>query len=89
MDQIIEVVGHSPSESVHHKVHMFFHYLHLCNNVGWGRISDGWTARVLSFWFAWGVTTLRPLLVSSLSTGTFLVLLLSLMPPVPLTQLLF
>ena len=89
MDQIVEVARHFPSESVHHKVHSFFHHLHLCNNVGWSRISDGWTARVLSFWSAWGVTTLRPLLVSSFNTGTFLVLLLSVMPRVPLTQLLF
>ena len=89
MDQIVEVTGHSPSESIHHKVHLFFHHLHLCNNLGWSRISDGWTARVLSFWFAWGITTLQPLLISSFSTGTFLVLLLNVVPRVPMTRLLF
>ena len=89
MDQIIEVTGHSPSENVHNKVNLFFHHLHLCKNVGWGRINDGWTAHVLSFWFAWGVTTFRPFLVSSFSIGTFLVLLLSVVLCVPLTQLLF
>ena len=89
MDQIVEVTGHSPSESIHHKVHLFFHHLHLCNNLGWSRISDGWTARVLSFWSAWGVTTLQPLLISSFNTGTFLVLLLNVVPHIPMTQLLF
>ena len=74
---------------VNHKVHLFFHHLHLCNNMGWSRISDGWTACVLSFWSTWGVTTLWPLLISLFSTGTFLVLLLSVVPHIPLTQLLF
>ena len=89
MDQIVEVARHSPFESIHHKVHSFFHHLYLYNNVGQSRISDGWTTHVLSFWSAWGVTTLRPLLVSSFSTGTFLVLLLSVMALIPLMQLLF
>ena len=89
VDQVIEVTGHSPSKSVHHKVHLFLLYLHLCNHVRWSRICDRWTAHVLSFWSTWGVATFQPLLVPSLSTGTFLVFLLSVMPCVLLTQLLF
>ena len=64
------------------------HHLHLCNNLGWSYISDVWMAHVLLFWSTWSVTTLRSFLVSSFSIGTFLVLP-SVVPWVPLTQLLF
>ena len=89
MDQVIEVARHSSSEGVHRKVHPFFHHLHLCDNVRWCHICDGRAAHILPFWFAQGVNTFQPLLISSLSTGAFLVLLLSVMPCVLLTQLLF
>ena len=89
MDQIVEVAGYSPSESIHHKVYPFFYHLHLCNNVKWNHIGNKWTTRILLFWFAWDTTTLWPLLISSFSTGTFLVLLLSAVSRILLTQLLF
>ena len=82
MDQVIEVIKHLSFEGVHHEVHLFLHHLHLCDYLRWSRICDGWTARVLSFWSAWGVATFRLFLVLSLSVGTFLVLLLSVMPRV-------
>ena len=89
MDQVIKVAKYSSSEGIHHQVHTFPHHLHLCDNVGWSHICDRWTTHVLSFWPARGIATFRPLLVSSLSAGAFLVLLLSVMSCVPLTQLLF
>ena len=79
MDQIIKVAGHPSFEGIHHDIRMFHHRLHLCDNVGWSYISDGWMARILSLWSTWGITTFRPLLVSSLGTSTFLVLLLNAM----------
>ena len=89
VDQIVEVTRHFFLERIHHKVHPFLHHLHLRDNVGCSRVSDGWTAYVLPFQSTGGITTLWPLLVSSLSVDTFLVLLLSVMPYIPLTQLLF
>ena len=77
VDQIIKVVRHLSYEGVHHDVYLFLHRLHLLNNVGWSHISDRWTTHILSLWSAWGITTFRPLLVSSLGTSTFLVLLLN------------
>ena len=88
MDQIIKVAKHLPFKVVHHKVHPFLHHLHLYDHVKWSHIYDRWTALVLSLWSAWGVATFWPFLVSSLSAGAFLVLLLSVMPYVLLTQLL-
>ena len=84
MDQIVEVIGHFSPERVHYKVHLFFHHLHLYDDVGWSRNSDGWTAHVLSFQSARGVTTLWPVLIPSFSIGTFLVFLLGTYPHVPL-----
>ena len=57
MEQVIEVARHPSLEGIHHKVHLFLHHLHLYNYVRWSYICDGWTARVLSFWSAWGVAT--------------------------------
>ena len=76
MDQIIEVAGHSSFEGVHHKVYLFLHHLHLYDNVKGSCVCSGRTAHVLSLQSAWGFTTFRLLLVSPLSTGTFLVFLL-------------
>ena len=89
MDQVIEVTGHPSSKGIHHEVHLFLHHLHLYDNVRWSHICDGWMARVLSLWSAWGIATFRPFLVPSLSAGAFLVLLLSVKPRVLLAQLLF
>ena len=66
MDQIVDIVGHSSFEGVHHMVHPFLHHLHLYDNVRRSRVCDGRVAYVLSFWSAWGIATLWPLLVSSL-----------------------
>ena len=79
MDQVIKVIKHLSFEGVHHEVHLFLHHLHLCDYLRWSRICDGWTARVLSFWSAWGIATFRLFLVLSLSVGAFLVLFLSVM----------
>ena len=89
MDQVIEVARYSSSEGVHHQVHPFLHHLHLCDNVGWSYICDRRTTHILSFWSTKSFASFWPLLVSSLSTGAFLVLLLSVMPCVLLTQSLF
>ena len=85
MDQVIEVARYSPSEGVHHQVHPFPHHLHLYNNVGWSHICDGWATHVMLFWSARGITTFRPLFVSFLSAGAFLVIFLSVMPCILLT----
>ena len=85
MDQVIEVTRHPSSKGIHHKVHPFFHHLHLSDYVRWNRICNRWPARVLSFWSTWGV----PFLVSSLSAGAFLVFLLSVNFCVLLAQVLF
>ena len=44
---------------------------------------------ILSFWPTRGIATFRPLLVAFVCVGAFLVLFLSVMPCVPLMQLLF
>ena len=89
MDQVIEVARYLSSEGVYHKVHSFLHHMHLRDHMIWNRICGGWTAPVLSLWFAWGVATFQPLVVPSLSAGAFLILLLSIKPCILLTQLLF
>ena len=66
-----------PTDGCGVEPYLFLHRLHLHDNVGWSHISDGWTVHILSHWTTWGITTFRPLLVSSLGIGTFLVLLLS------------
>ena len=68
---------------------MFLHHLHLGDDMSWDRISDGWLASLPSFWSTWGIATFQPFLVSSVCAGAFLVLILSVVPCVPLTQLLF
>ena len=73
----------------HHQVHLFPHHLHLCYNVGWSYVCGGWMTHIWSFWPARGIATFRPFLVSSVCAGAFLVLLLSVMSCVSLTQLLF
>ena len=50
---------------------------------------DGWTAHVQLLWPTRGIATFRPLLVSFVCTGAFLVLFLNIMSCIPLTQLLF
>ena len=61
----------------------------ICSFIIVSRICDGWMARVLSLWSAWGIATFWPFFVPSLSVGAFLVLLLSVKPRVFLAQLLF
>ena len=85
MNQAIKVARYLPSEGVHHQVHMFPQYLHLCDNMGWSHICGEWTTHVLSFWPARGIATFQPLLVFSLNASAFLVLFLSVMPCGPLT----
>ena len=46
VDQVIEVTGHSPSKSVHHKVHPFLHHLHLSDYVRWNCDDNGWATHV-------------------------------------------
>ena len=80
MDQVVEVAGYLSSEGIHHQVHPFPYHLHLYDNVGWSYICGGWTTHVLSFWPARGIANFWPLLVSSLSAGAFLILLLNVKP---------
>ena len=89
MDQVVEVARYPPSKGVHHKVHPLPHHLHLCDYVRRSHICDGWMAHVLLLWSARGIATFWPLLVPSLSTGTFLFYLLSVGSYIPLAQLLF
>ena len=88
MDQLIEVARHPSSEGVHHEVHPFLHHLHLCDHVWWSCVYGGWMTCILLLLFAWGVATLWPFLITSLSACTFLVLILSVRPCVLLAQLL-
>ena len=87
MDQVVEVARHPSSKGVHHKVHLFLHYLHLSNYVRWDRINDGWPASIQLFWFARGIATFRPFFVPSFCTSAFLVFLLGIHHCVLLAQL--
>ena len=89
MDQVIKVAWYLSSKGIHHQVHPFLHHLHLCDNVGQSHVCGRWTTHVWSFWFARGMATFRPLLVSYVCTYAFLILFLSVMSRVPLTQLFF
>ena len=88
MDQLVKVAGQPSFEGVHHEVHSFLHHLHLRDHVRWSSIRSGWTACILSLLSTLGVAAFRPLLVSSLRTGTFLVLLLGVKRRILLAQLL-
>ena len=50
MDQFFKVAKHPSSKGFHHKVHPFFHHLHLGDYVRWNRVGDGWATRVPLFW---------------------------------------
>ena len=41
-----------PLRGVHHEIHLFLHHLHLYDHVWWSCLCGGWTACVLSPWFA-------------------------------------
>ena len=76
MDQVFEVARHPSSKGVHHKVHPFFHHLHLGDYVRWNRVGDRWATCVLLFWLTWDIAFFWPFLVPSLSAGALLVFLL-------------
>ena len=77
MDQVFKVAKHPSSKGVHHKVHPFFHHLHLGDYVRWNHVDDGWATHVLLFWPAWDIAFFWPILVPSLSAGALFVFLLS------------
>ena len=89
VDKVVKITGHSPLESVHHNLHLFLHRLHLWDDRWWSRICEGREAHVLSLRFAWGVTGLGSLLVSSISAGSLLISSLVVWCCVFLAQLLF
>ena len=89
MDQVAKVARYSSSKDIHHQVHPFTHHLHLRDNMGRSHVCGRWTTQVWLFWSARGIATFRPLLVSFVYTCAFLILFLSVMSCVPLTQLFF
>ena len=89
MDQFVEIIRYPSPEGVHHEIHSFLHHLHLRDHVWWSRICSGWIDCILLPLFAWGVATLWPFLVPSLSAGVSLAFRLSVKACVLLVQLLF
>ena len=74
----------SSLEGIHHDLHLLLHYLHFCDDRRWGEIHERWEAYVLPLRSAWGIVAFRPLLLPSLGTVTFLVLLLKVRSCIPL-----
>ena len=75
----------SSLEGIHHDLHLLLHRLHLCDDKRRGKIHERRKAYVLPLRSAWGIATLRPLLLPSLGTVTFLVLLLKVGSYIPLS----
>ena len=87
VDQLVQIVWHSPLEGIHHEVHPLLYHLHLRDHMWWCRIYDGWIASILLLLSARGIAAFWSFSVSPFGASAFLLLSVTVKPSNALVQL--